>query len=203
MPHRRLATGRFLATVLFTDIVGSTEHAARLGDRAWRDLLARHHALVRRELKGFHGREIGTSGDGFLALFEAPEAAVRAAEAITAAVGSLGLAVRAGVHTGECEVAGGGGIGGMAVHIGSRVAALAGPGEVLVTGSVRDLMTGSDRAFAGGEARELKGVEDPWRVFRLVPEEVNGEAVASRRPSMVPLYTRRQRRGLVVVWRLS
>ena len=111
---------------------------------------------------------------------------MRAAEAITSAVGSLGLAVRAGVHTGECEVAGGGGIGGMAVHIGSRVAALAGPGEVLVTGSVRDLMTGSDRRFTGGETRELKGVAEPWRVYRLVPEPTGGRPgrgpVSSRRP---------------------
>jgi ABC-type transport system substrate-binding protein len=152
--------------------------------------------VVRRELKAFHGREIATAGDGFFALFEAPERAVRCAESIVAAVGSLGLQVRAGVHTGECEVSGGG-VGGMAVHIGSRVAALAGPGEVLVTGSVRDLMTGSDRHFAGGEPRELKGVADRWPVYRLVPDEVNGEALAPRRPSMVPLYTRRQRRRLV------
>ena len=168
VPLRRQVTRRFLATVLFTDIVGSTERAAELGDRAWRDLLERHHAVVRRELKAFHGREIDTAGDGFFALFEAPERAVRCAESIVAAVGSLGLQVRAGVHTGECEVIGRE-VGGMAVHIGSRVAALAGPGEVLVTGSVRDLMTGSDRHFAGGEPRELKGVADRWPVYRLVP----------------------------------
>src|SRR5512133_2085370 len=177
---------RVLATILFTDIVGSTERAAQLGDRAWRELLERHHALIRRQLVRFRGREIDTAGDGFFALFEAPERAVRCAESIIAAVGSLGLQVRAGVHTGECEVIGGG-LGGMAVHIGARVAALAGPGEVLVTGSVRDLMTGSDRHFDGGEPRQLKGVADPWPVYRLVPDEVNGEALASRRPSMVPL----------------
>ena len=130
-------------------------------------------------------------------MFEAPERAVRCAESIIAAVGSLGLQVRAGVHTGECEVIGGG-VGGMAVHIGARVAALAGPGEVLVTGSVRDLMTGSDRHFDGGEPRQLKGVADPWPIYRLVPDEANGEALASHRPSMVPLYTRRQKRHLVV-----
>jgi YVTN family beta-propeller protein len=189
-------TRRFLATVVFTDIVGSTERAAELGDRAWRDLLERHHAVVRRELKAFHGREVGTAGDGFFALFEAPEPAVRCAESIVAAVGTLGLQVRTGVHTGECEVIGGD-VGGMAVHIGARVAALAGPDEVLVTGSVRDLMTGSDRHFAGGEPRELKGVADPWPVYRLVPDEANDDALASRRPSMVPLYTRRQRRRMV------
>ena len=197
MLRRRQVTRRFLATVMFTDIVGSTERAAELGDRAWRDLLERHHAVVRRELKTFHGREIDTAGDGFFALFEAPEPAVRCAESIIAAVGSLGLQLRAGVHTGECEVIGGG-VGGMAVHIGARVAALAGPGEVVVTGSVRDLMTGSDRHFEGGEPRALKGVANPWPVYRLVPDEVDGEALASRRPSMVPLYTRRQRRRLVL-----
>ena len=190
-------TRRFLATVVFTDIVGSTERAAELGDRAWRDLLERHHAVIRRELKAFHGREIDTAGDGFFALFEAPERAVRCAESIIAAVGSLGLQVRAGVHTGECEVIGGG-VGGMAVHIGSRVAALAGPGEVLVTGSVRGLMTGSDRHFDGGQPRQLKGVADPWPVYRLLPEPVDGDAVTSRRPSMLPLYTRRDRRRRLV-----
>ena len=168
--------------MLFTDIVGSTERAAELGDRAWRDLLERHHAVVRRELKAFHGREIDTAGDGFFALFEAPERAVRCAESIIAAVGSLGLQVRAGVHTGECEVIGGG-VGGMAVHIGARVAALAGPGEVLVTGSVRDLMTGSDRHFDGGEPRQLKGVADRWPVYRLVPG--GGQRRGARLPAAV------------------
>ncbi len=197
MPQRRLATRRFLATVLFTDIVGSTERAAQLGDRGWRDLVERHNALVRRELKVFGGREMDTAGDGFFAVFEAPERAVRCAESITAAVAPLGIAVRAGVHMGECEMVGGK-VGGMAVVIGARIAALAGAGQVLVSGSVRDLMTGSDRHFEGGEPQTLKGVEDPWRVYRLVPDEVNAEAVASRRPSIVPLYTRRQRRRLVV-----
>ena len=122
---------------------------------------------------------------------------MRCAESIIAAVGSLGLQVRAGVHTGECEVIGGG-VGGMAVHIGARVAALAGPGEVLVTRSVRDLMTGSDRISTAASPAQLKGVADPWPIYRLVPDEVNGEALASLRPSMVPLYTRRQRRHLVI-----
>ena len=197
MPQRRQATSRFLATVLFTDIVGSTERAAELGDRAWRELLEQHHAAVRHELKAFRGREISTSGDGFLALFEVPERAVRCAESIIARVGTLGLRVRAGVHTGECEVVGGE-VAGMAVHIGSRVAALAGPGEVLVSGSVRDLMTGSDQRFTGGEARVLKGVAEPWRVYRLVPDQVNGVLPTQRRAAL-PLYTRRSRRRLLVV----
>ena len=197
MPHRQ-ATRRFLATVLFTDIVGSTTRAAELGDRGWRDLVERHHAVVRRELKVYGGREMNTTGDGFFAVFEAPERAVRCAESIIERVGSLGLQVRAGVHTGECEEIAGT-VGGMAVVIGARIAALAGAGEVLVSGSVRDLMTGSDRRFEGGEAQELKGVEEPWRVYRLVPGVVGGDEVASRRPSTVPLYTRRQRRRLLVV----
>ena len=197
MPQYRQATSRFLATVLFTDIVGSTEHAARVGDRVWRDLVEKHHAIVRRELRAFQGREMDTAGDGFFAVFEAPERAVRCAESITTAVAALGISVRAGVHMGECEVIGGK-VGGMAVAIGARVAGLAGPGEVLVSGSVRDLMTGSDRRFEGGDPQELKGVSDQWRVYRLVPEEVDGEAVGPRQHSMVPLYTRRQKRRLLV-----
>jgi YVTN family beta-propeller protein len=196
VPQRRQATRRFLATVLFTDIVGSTARAAELGDRAWRDLLERHNALVRRELKAFDGREMDTAGDGFFAVFETPERAVRCAEAIITAVVPIDLLVRAGVHMGECEVIGGK-VGGMAVNIGARVAAKAGPGEVLVSGSVRDLMTGSGRRFAGGDLQELKGVEEWWRVYRLVPEILDVESGASHRPSMIPLWTRRRRRRLL------
>jgi class 3 adenylate cyclase len=196
--QRRLTSRRFLATVLFTDIVGSTEHAAALGDRAWRDLLERHHVAVRRELRAFAGREMDTAGDGFFAVFESPELAVRAAESIARAVSPLGIEVRAGIHTGECEVIGGK-VGGMAVVIGARIAALAGPGEVLVSGSVRDLMTGSDAHFESGELRELKGVEQHWPVFRLVPDAVSsGEGRPRRRLPTVPLYTRRQQRRLVL-----
>jgi YVTN family beta-propeller protein len=196
--QRRLATRRFLATVLFTDIVGSTSRAAELGDRAWRDVLERHNAVVRRELKAFGGREMDTAGDGFFAVFETPERAVRCAESVVSAVVPLGLEVRAGVHTGECEVIGGK-VGGMAVTIGARIAALAGAGQVLVSRSVRDLMTGSGRAFEGGEARELKGVADRWRVYRLVPDDAFGDEVTDRRRSLVPLYTARQRRRLVAM----
>ncbi len=193
MPQRRQATRRFLATVLFTDIVGSTQHAAELGDRAWRDVLERHNAVVRRELKAFQGREMDTAGDGFFAVFETPERAVRCAESIVSAVVPLGLQVRAGVHTGECEVIAGK-VGGMTVTIGARIAALADAGQVLVSRTVRDLMTGSGRAFEGGEAQTLKGVADRWRVYRLVPDDGFGDDVASRRRALVPLYTRRQRR---------
>jgi peptide/nickel transport system substrate-binding protein len=197
VPHRRQDRRRFLATVLFTDIVGSTQRAAELGDRAWRDLLEQHNALVRRELKAFEGREMDAAGDGFFAVFESPEHAVRAAASITRAVVPLGLALRAGVHIGECEVIDGK-AGGMGVVIGARIAALAQGGEVLVSGSVRDLMTGSDQHFEGGEEQTLKGVAEPWRVYRLTP----GGADASgpphpRRSPMMQLYTRRHRRRLV------
>ena len=198
MPRSRQATSRFLATVLFTDIVGSTERAADLGDRAWRDLLDGHHGLVRRELRAFRGREMGTAGDGFLALFESPEQAVRCAESIITQVAALGLRVRAGVHTGECEVLGGE-VAGMAVHIGSRVAALAEPGQVLVTSSVRDLMTGSDRRFAGGEARALKGVSEQWRLYRLVLEPVDRLGATAQWRAGLPMYSRGRRRRLLVV----
>jgi YVTN family beta-propeller protein len=198
VPQRKQDTRRFLATVLFTDIVGSTSRAAELGDRAWRDVLERHHAVVRRELKAFGGREMDTAGDGFFAVFETPERAVRCAESVISGVGPLGLEVRAGVHTGECEVVDGK-VGGMTVTIGARIAALADAGQVLVSRSVRDLMTGSERRFDGGEAQSLKGVAEQWRVYRLVPEGLDGDAVVSRRASLVPLYTRRQRRRLLVV----
>ena len=206
MPLRRQATRRFLATVLFTDIVGSTERAAELGDRAWRDLLERHHAVVRRELRAFHGREIGTAGDGFFALFEAPERAVRCAESIVAAVGSLGLQVRAGVHTGECEVIGGE-VGGMAVHIGSRVAALAGPGEVLVTGQrpgpddrLGPALRGRRAPGAQGGRRPVAGVPaGPGRGQRRggrLPAAVDGAAV---HPPAAPAAGRRGSRPSLVV----
>jgi hypothetical protein len=130
-----------LATVLFTDIVGSTERATELGDRRWAELIIQHHALVRQQLERFRGREIGTAGDGFLAAFDGPARAVRGACAIGDAVRSLGLRIRSGLHTGECEVIGET-LGGIAVHIGARVAALAKPDEVLVSSTVKDLVAG-------------------------------------------------------------
>src|SRR5438445_382247 len=153
--------GRVLATVLFTDIVGSTEHATRLGDRAWRDLLEGHDTAVRLELGRFRGREIHTTGDGFFATFDGPARAVRCALAIREAVRPLGLEIRAGLHTGECELRGDD-VSGIAVHIGARVAAAANAGEVLVSGTVKDLVTGSGLRFVERGVHRLKGVEGEW-----------------------------------------
>jgi len=157
---------RMLVTVLFTDIVESTAKAIELGDRGWRDLLERHHTLVRRELLRYRGREIDTTGDGFLAAFDGPARAIRCACAITDGVRDLGLSVRAGLHTGECEVADGK-IAGIAVHTGARVAALAGAGEVLVSNTVRDLVAGSGIQFTERGAHALKGIPGEWRLFAV------------------------------------
>jgi class 3 adenylate cyclase len=151
---------------LFTDIVGSSERAAELGDRAWRELLERHHALVRRELLRFRGREVDTAGDGFFASFDGPARAIRCASAIVERVGELGLEVRAGLHTGECEVVDGK-VAGIAVHTGARVAAHAEPGEVLVSSTVKDLVAGSGLRFVDRGAHELKGVSGEWRLFAV------------------------------------
>src|SRR5262249_28127404 len=137
---------RVLATVLFTDIVGSTGRAAEAGDRAWRELLERHHELVRRQLIRFRGREINTAVDGFIASFDGPARAIHCAQAIVEGVHALGLEVRAGLHTGECELVDGK-VAGIAVHTGARVAAEAGPDEVLVSSTVRDLVAGSGLTF--------------------------------------------------------
>ncbi|OFW66519.1 MAG: hydrolase [Actinobacteria bacterium RBG_16_68_21] len=158
---------RMLTTVLFTDIVDSTRRAAALGDRAWRDLLARHDAAVRIELTRWRGTEVHTTGDGFLATFDGPARAIRCAHAIAHAVRALDIDVRCGVHTGEVEVLGGGDIAGLAVHIGARVAALAGPGEVFASRTVRDLVAGSGLVFTSRGVHELKGVPDPWEIFAV------------------------------------
>ncbi len=160
---------RVLATVLFTDIVGSTATAAELGDRSWRELVERHHALVRRELARFDGIEIDTAGDGFFASFDGPARAIRCAGAIVEAVRGLGLDVRAGVHTGECERMNRK-VGGIAVHIGARVAAEAGPGEVLVSQTVKDIVAGSGIEFRERGIAELKGVPGEWRLFVVEPD---------------------------------
>ncbi len=160
---------RVLATVLFTDIVGSTEQAIEVGDRAWRELLERHHATVRAMLGRYRGREVDTAGDGFFATFDGPARAIRCARAITGAVQPLGLEVRAGLHTGEIETVGDE-VRGVAVHIGARVAALAGPSEVLVSQTVKDLVAGSGLTFEDAGEHELKGVPDRWHVYRLVKE---------------------------------
>lgn len=155
---------RVLATVLFTDIVGSTERAAQLGDRRWRDLLDRHDDGVRRSLERHRGREIKVVGDEFVATFDGPARAIRCGCAITDAAQALGLEVRAGVHTGEIELRGDD-IAGMAVHIGARVAALAGPGEVLVSGAVPPLVAGSGLAFTDRGTHQLKGVPGEWTIL--------------------------------------
>jgi class 3 adenylate cyclase len=157
-----------LATVLFTDVVGSTEKATALGDRQWRELLDRHHAMVRRELAAFRGKEIDTAGDGFLASFDGPARAIRAARAITDKVRLMGLDVRAGLHTGECESIGPK-LTGIAVHIGARIAALAQPGEVLVSQTVKDLVAGSGLRFDDRGAHALKGVPGEWHVYAVDP----------------------------------
>ena len=155
---------RALATVLFTDIVSSTERAASLGDDAWTRMLDRHDSLIAGEVDRYRGRRIKTTGDGMLATFDGPARAVRCAQAISTAVRSLDIEVRAGLHTGEIELRGDD-IGGIAVHIGQRVSGLAGPGEVLVSSTVKDLVAGSGITFADRGSHVLKGVPDEWRVF--------------------------------------
>ncbi len=157
---------RVLATVLFTDIVRSTELAAKLGDRRWHDTLDSHNVIVRRELDRFRGHEVKTAGDGFLATFDGPARAIRCAGAICDTVRSLGLEIRAGLHTGECEVIGND-VGGIAVHLGARVAAHAQPGEVLVSQTVKDLVAGSGLRFADRGSHALKGIPGEWRLFAV------------------------------------
>ena len=161
-----VADDRVLATVLFTDIVDSTRRAAEMGDRDWHALLDAHDAVVRAQLNRFRGREVNTSGDGFLAMFDGPQRAIRCAMAIRDAVQALGIQVRAGLHTGECEVRGDD-IGGLAVHIGARVSALAGPNDVLVSSTLRDLVIGSGLEFEDRGAHELKGVPGEWHLFAV------------------------------------
>jgi pimeloyl-ACP methyl ester carboxylesterase len=157
---------RVLATVLFTDIVGSTERAAALGDRRWRELLAAHHSTVRNQLEHWRGQEIDTTGDGFLASFDGPARAIRCACAIRDQVATLGLAIRAGLHTGECERVGTR-LAGLAVHTGARVAARAGPSEVLVSRTVKDLVAGSGIEFEARGTHSLKGVPGEWELFSV------------------------------------
>ena len=161
-----VADDRVLATVLFTDIVDSTRRAADMGDRDWHALLDAHDAVVRSQLARFRGREVNTSGDGFLAMFDGPQRAIRCAMAIRDAVHALGIEVRAGLHTGECEVRGDD-IGGIGVHIGARVSALAGPNDVLVSSTPRDLVIGSGLEFDDRGNHELKGVPGEWRIFAV------------------------------------
>jgi class 3 adenylate cyclase len=165
--HHAQDRERVLATVLFADIVGSTERAVSIGDRSWRELLAAFRAKVRDTLRNFNGREINTAGDGFLAAFDGPARAIRCAGAIREGARSLGLEVRCGLHTGECELVGED-LAGIAVHIGARVTALAAPGEVLVSQTVRDLVAGSGLTFAERGVHTLKGVPSEWRLFQAI-----------------------------------
>jgi len=169
---------RFVATILFTDVVGSTELAAELGDRRWNAVIASYYDVARREVRRFHGREIDTAGDGFFAAFDAPNDGVRAATAIVESMWAKGVPIRAGLHAGECEVVGKK-VGGIAVHIGARVAGLAGAGEVVVTSTVRDLAAGSALRFDPLGARELKGVPGEWNVFEVASD--------AQRPTLPPL----------------
>jgi class 3 adenylate cyclase len=161
-----VADDRVLATVLFTDIVDSTRRAAEMGDRDWRALLDAHDAVVRTQLVRFRGREVNTSGDGFLAMFDGPQRAIRCAMSIRDGVQALGIQVRAGLHTGECEVRGDD-IGGIAVHIGARVSAMARPNDVLVSSTLRDLVIGSGLEFEPRGAHQLKGVPGEWNLFAV------------------------------------
>ncbi|MGI9111485.1 MAG: adenylate/guanylate cyclase domain-containing protein [Gaiellaceae bacterium] len=160
---------RVLATILFTDLVGSTEKAVELGDRRWAELVEGHHATVRQELVRFRGRELDVAGDGFFAAFDGPARAVRSAVAIRAGLARIGLGVRAGIHTGECQQLDGK-LAGVAVVIGARISAAAGEGEVLVSATVRDLVAGSGLQFEDRGERELKGVPGAWRLYAVAAE---------------------------------
>jgi len=159
-------TERILATVLFTDIVNSTRLAAEMGDRQWRDILEHHQTIVRRELDRFRGKEIDTAGDGFFATFDRPARAIHCARAIRDVVSCSGIQMRAGLHTGECEMIGGK-VGGIAVHIGSRVMHEANPSEILVSSTVKDLVAGSGISFHDRGKYLLKGIPDKWRLFTV------------------------------------
>ena len=168
---RKRSGARLLAAVLFTDIVDSTAHARRIGDRRWKELIGRHHAIVRRELKRYGGRELDTAGDGFFASFNEPAAAIRCACATAEAVRKLGIEIRTGVHFGECEQVGSK-LGGLTVVVGARVMSLGGAGDVLTTGSTRELIGGADLGFEERGRHALKGVDGEWQVFAVT--EVDG-----------------------------
>jgi len=164
--RRLLEPDRVLATIMFTDIVRSTERAAELGDARWREVLSNYYAVLRKELAAFHGHEVNTTGDGLLATFDGPARAMRCARSVREKMQPLGLQVRTGLHTGECELIGGN-VGGIAVHIAARVAAIAGPDEVMVSSTVKDLVAGSGLQFADRGAYILKGVPGEWRLFAV------------------------------------
>ena len=202
-PMSKREPARILATVLFTDIVGSTELAGEMGDRVWKEVLARHHRLIRRELKRFGGREVETAGDSFFVTFREPASAIRCGLSVAEAIRELGIEIRAGIHTGEAEIVDGRPRG-IAVHIAARVMAVAGPGEVLVSSTVRDLVTGANLTFKDRGFYTLKGLEGDWRLFSLTA--VNGthsrpplaaEEAARRRAAIQPTPVLKRRIGLV------
>jgi class 3 adenylate cyclase len=194
-PRQRAAQGdaaeRRIVTVLFSDIVKSTERAAELGDAGWTDLLDRHHATVRKQLQLFKGTEVKTTGDGFLATFDSPGLAIHAARAIRDSVQSLGLEIRVGLHTGECEVSKTD-VAGIAVHIASRVQAMAEPGDILLSGTVHDLVTGSGLPFTERGRHALKGVQGEWQIYALLTPAIpdtrrrRREGVSGRRGARGP-----------------
>jgi class 3 adenylate cyclase len=165
--HRPAEPNRVLATVLFTDIVASTERASRLGDRRWRELLNVHDELARRLVEEFGGRLVKTTGDGLLATFDGPGRGIRCAAALRDELAGIGLAIRAGLHTGEVELRDGD-VGGIAVHVAARVMAAAGPGEILASSTVRDLTVGSDLVLDDRGTQPLRGVEGTWQLFKVV-----------------------------------
>jgi class 3 adenylate cyclase/DNA-binding beta-propeller fold protein YncE len=176
---------RLLLTVMFTDIVGSTELASQLGDKQWRQVLGRHNSILRKNLKRHGGREVDTAGDGFFATFDQPAAAVACARAVSAELAGIDIAIRAGIHMGEVEVEGGD-VSGLAVHIGSRVMSGAGPGEILVSSTVRDLMTGSDLSFDDRGVHPLKGVPAEWHLYAVEPIEKPVEDVEAPHAALRP-----------------
>jgi class 3 adenylate cyclase/streptogramin lyase len=203
MPFRPEAGKRFLATVLFTDIVGSTDVATELGDKRWRELLARHHAFIRRELKKHGGREVDTAGDGFFATFDAPADGIRCACAASRAVQELGIDIRAGVHVGECEAMGSK-VGGIAVHTGARVLSAAGAAEVLATSTVKELVAGAGIEFEDRGVHSLKGITGEWRLYSVVgldgpPAPLEAEAAAAARERIVAAPILRRRRTPIIV----
>jgi class 3 adenylate cyclase len=179
------STARMLATVLFTDIVGSTEKATEIGDDRWRRVLDRHESILRAHVDAHGGRVVKMMGDGALSVFDGPARAIRSAQAFIHAIGDLGIEVRAGLHTGECERVGDD-LAGLAVHIGARVAALAQPGEVWVSRTVCDLVAGSGMRFDARGAHELKGVPGPWELYSLTDGNTAAVAVAPQPPATRP-----------------
>jgi class 3 adenylate cyclase len=196
--RRSRNSNRLLATVLFSDIVSSTERAVELGDRRWREVLAAHHRVVRKQFKRFGGREVDTAGDGFFATFRQPVLAVECARAIVVNIARMGIQVRAGIHTGEVEVSGRE-VRGVVVHIGARIMSLAGPGEVLVSSTVRELMGGSDVQFEDRGLHELKGIPAQWKLFAVqAPPKEAAEEPLRTSPEPEPVRRRLPRKWIVI-----